>query len=127
MTSPISSKQPRKQRKARFEAPLHMRQHLVAVHLGKELKAKLKTKRRCLPVREGDKVKIMRGEFSGKSGKVTRVDIRYGKVYVEGIVKKRGKGGEAFIPLDPSKLLMVDAGLSDKMRSRILERSKKIG
>ncbi len=126
MASLTDSKQPRKQRKARYEAPLHSRQKWLAVHLNKEMRGKLKTKRRSVPVREGDRVKIMRGENKGKSGKVTRVDLRYSKVYVEGVVRKKGKGGEALIPIDPSKLLMVDAGFSDKMRSRILERSKKI-
>lgn len=121
-----SSKQPRKQRKARYEAPLHMRHKFVAVHLGKELKEKLKTRRRNLTVRKGDKVKVLRGEYRGQSGKVSRVDLRYGKVYVEGITRRRGKGGESPVPIDPSKLLMIDAGFSDKMRGRILERSKKI-
>jgi len=126
MASLTDSKKPRKQRKARFTAPLHHRQCMVAVHLSKELKQKLKTKRRNLPVKEGDKVKIMRGEHAGKSGKVSKVEVRYGKVYVEGIIVKRGKGGESLIPIDPSKLLLIEAGMSDKMRNRILERSKKI-
>jgi large subunit ribosomal protein L24 len=126
MTSLTDSKQPRKQRKARYEAPLHRRQKWLAAHLSKELREKLKTKRRNVPVREGDRVKIVRGGHSGKSGKVTRVDVRYAKVYVEGIVRKKGKGGEALVPIDPSKLLIIEAGFSDKMRSRILERSKKI-
>ncbi len=126
MTSLTDSKQPRKQRKARYEAPLHSRQKWLAVHLNKEMREKLKTKRRSVPVREGDRVKIMRGENKGKSGKVSRVDVRYSKVYVEGIVRKKGKGGEVLVPFDPSKLLMVEAGFSDKMRGKILERSKKI-
>lgn len=126
MTAPTNSKQPRKQRKARYEAKLHTRQKWLAVHLDKELRTKLKTKRRSVPVREGDRVKIMRGENRGKSGKVSKVDLRYSKVYVEGIVRKKGKGGEAPVPIDPSKLLMIEAGFADKMRSKILERSKKI-
>jgi len=126
MTSLTSSKKPREQRKARYEAPLHMRHCLMAVHLAKELREKLKTKRRNLPVREGDRVKIMKGEHRGKSGKVTNVDIGRGKVFVEGVVIKRGKGGEAFIPIEPSNLMLIEADMSDKMRNRILERSKKV-
>ena len=126
MVAPTNSKQPRKQRKARYEADLHTRQKWLGIHLNKEMREKLKTKRRSVPVREGDRVKIMRGEHKGKSGKVIRVDLRYSKVYVEGIIRKKGKGGEAPVPIDPSKLLMVEAGFSDKRRSRILERSKKI-
>lgn len=89
MVSPTDSKQPRKQRKARYEAPLHTRQKWLAVHMNKEMRGKLKTGRRSVPVREGDRVKIMRGEYRGKSGKVSRVDVRYCKVYVEGFVNWR--------------------------------------
>lgn len=126
MSALTDSKQPRKQRKARYEAELHTRQKWLAVHMNKETRTKLKTKRRNIPVREGDRVKVMRGENRGKSGKVSRVDLKHSKVYVEGIVRKRGKGGEVLVPIDPSKLLMVEAGFADKMRSKILERSKKI-
>ncbi|MCD6381372.1 MAG: 50S ribosomal protein L24, partial [Candidatus Aenigmarchaeota archaeon] len=59
----VSSKEPRKQRKYRYNAPLHIRQKLVSAHLTKELRNELGI--RSLPVRKNDRVKIMRGKFKG--------------------------------------------------------------
>ncbi|MEM3555346.1 MAG: 50S ribosomal protein L24 [Candidatus Micrarchaeia archaeon] len=116
------SRKPRKQRKARAEAPLHARRQFVSVHLSKEVKEKLKIKKRSLPVRKGDKVKVMAGEFKGHTGKVVRVDLRDCKVYVEGVVRRRGKGGESQVPIHPSKLMIVEVDLSDKKRSAALNK-----
>jgi large subunit ribosomal protein L24 len=120
-----NSKQPRKQRKARFTAPLHKLHHLVNVHLSKEAKGKLKTTRRCIAVKKGDRVKIMVGENRGKIGKVTGVDLKGTKVFVEGIVRKKSKGGEAMVPIDPSKLLILEAVLDD-YRKKLLDKTVKI-
>jgi len=120
-----SSKQPRKQRKARFEARLHERQHLVHAHLSKELRAKLKTKRRSLEIRKGDRVKILRGERKGKSGKVTRVDLKELKIYIEGVLNRKAKGNEIPAPVDPSNVVIVEADFGDKWRKKVLERSAK--
>ncbi len=121
-----NSKQPRKQRKARFEARLHERQHLAHAHISKELRAKLKTKRRSIEVRKGDRVKILRGEHKGKSGKVTRVDLNDLKIYVEGALHRKAKGNEVPAPVDPSNVVIVDADFGDKWRKKILERSAKV-
>ena len=55
-----SSKQPRKQRKYRHNAPLHIRNKMMAAPLSKELKTKYK--KRNITVRVGDKVKILKGK-----------------------------------------------------------------
>ena len=67
------SKQPRKQRKLRANAPLHLRRKMISVSLSKELKKK--HDKRNFPVRKGDGVSIMRGEFKGKSGNIESVDM----------------------------------------------------
>ncbi len=108
------SYQPRKQRKKLFKAPLHKRQKLVAAHLSKELQKELKT--RSLPVRKGDKVRIMRGKFRGKEGKVVRVDLKKIRVYVEGVTIKRADGTERLVPIHPSNLLILDVDRSDERR-----------
>ncbi len=56
-----SSKQVRKQRKYRHNAPLHVKQKFVHVHLSKELKKKYQT--RNLGLKKGDKVKVLRGQY----------------------------------------------------------------
>lgn len=114
------SEQPRKQRKARFTAPLHLRQRLVHAHLSKEAKGRLKTKRRAVAVREGDKVKIVRGKFRGHSGKVSEVDLKSSKIYVEGAVARKAKGAEVLVAIEPSNVVIMELDMSDKKRKEML-------
>jgi large subunit ribosomal protein L24 len=118
------SKKPRKQRKALYTAPLHIRRKLLSAHLSKELREKYK--RRSFPLRTGDEVKILRGEFKGRVGKVSRVDLKKPKVYVEGITRKRTIGTEVQVPIHPSNLMIVNLNLSDKRRVAKLEGKLKI-
>lgn len=106
---------PDTERKKRFKAKLHKRKDFLNVHLSKALKEKLKTKKRALLVRKGDKVKVMRGTHKGKEGKVTNVDYIKVKVHVEGILRRTARGREVPIALEPSKILLID----------IIERTKK--
>jgi len=106
--------QPRKQRKLQANAPLHRRQKMVAAHLSPELRKELKT--RSLPVRKGDTVRIMRGKFRGKEGKVTDVDLTRCRVYVEGITVRKADGTERPYPIHPSNLLIIDVDRSDERR-----------
>ncbi|HDI03057.1 MAG TPA: 50S ribosomal protein L24 [Candidatus Pacearchaeota archaeon] len=118
-----SSKQPRKQRKYRANAPLHIKRKMIASHLSKELREKYK--RRSFPVRKNDVVKILRGSFKGKQGKVSKVDTKKMKVYVEGIVRTKKDGTKVPVPLDPSNLMIVSLNLEDKKRVKALERKLK--
>lgn len=117
----IESKQPRKQRKWLYNAPLHESHALVHVHLSKELRAKLKTKKRAIAVRKGDRVKVMRGSRKGHVGKVTEVSLNDAKVSVEGVNIRRAKGTEVPKWLEPSNLMITDGDFS-KDRKGILER-----
>jgi len=119
----VSSKQPRKQRKYRANAPLHIKRKMIASHLSKELREKYK--RRSFPVRKNDVVKILRGSFKGKQGKVSKVDTKKMKVYVEGIVRTKKDGTKVPVPLDPSNLMIVSLNLEDKKRVKALERKLK--
>jgi large subunit ribosomal protein L24 len=114
------SKKPRKQRKFLYTAPLHKRRKLMAAHLSKELREKYK--RRSLSVRKGDEVKIMSGEFKGKIGKVSRVDLKSYRIYVEGITRKRTVGTDVQVPIHPSKLTIINPDLTDRRRAGKLER-----
>jgi len=119
------SKKPRKQRKFLFTAPLHIRRKLMAAHFSKELKQKYKT--RSFPVRKGDEVEVMRGGFKKKRGKISRVDLKKYKVYIEGIMRKRTDGTERQVPIHPSNLRIINLNLEDKRRSKTLERKMKHG
>ena len=121
----IKSSKPRKQRRALYNAPLHMRQKLMGAHLSRELRAQLG--KRSLPIRKGDEIKVMRGSNAGKAGKVAEVDLKKTKIFVEGIVRKTAKGNEVKTGFEPSNLLITKADFSDKMRQRILEKARMKG
>ena len=112
----MSPKKPSKQRKAMAQAPLHKKHKLLSAHLSKELRASLKI--RSLPIRKGDEVKVMRGKFKGTTGKVSRVSMKKMKVYIDNIKRKKVSGEEVMIPLQASKLLILNAVMDDSKRRK---------
>ena len=78
-----SSRNPGKQRKYRSKAPLHVKQKFVHSHLSKDLRKK--HRRRNISLRKGDKVKITTGKFRKHEGKVTIIDMKKTRVFVDGI------------------------------------------
>jgi large subunit ribosomal protein L24 len=123
MVTLTRSKQPRKQRKALFNAPLHVRHKLLTARLSEELQRQYGIKR--LPVRKGDTVLILRGDFKGVRGKVVRVDLRRVRIYVEGATIKKPSGETVYYPIHPSKVMIVELDLSDKKRLEVIERIRK--
>ena len=81
-----ASRQTRKQRKYLANAPLHLKRKMISSHLNKELRKKYG--KRSIPIRKGDEVKVMRGKFKGKTGKISIVNIKKQKVAIEGIQRR---------------------------------------
>ncbi len=115
------SKNPGKQRKALYQANMHTRHKFVAAHLSRQLIKQFG--KRSLPVRKGDEVKVMRGKYSGVTGKVSDVDMKKLTVFIEGIKRKKVSGQEVPVPLKPSKLLIINPVLDDKHRKAVIERA----
>ena len=114
-----ASKQPRKQRKYRANAGLHLRKKFVNVNLSKELRGKSpkeghKRNKRSIQIKKGDKVKIMRGEFRGEVGKILEVDIKKSMVIIEGIQAKKQDGSKVNLKLQPSNLQIIE--LSERLK-----------
>jgi large subunit ribosomal protein L24 len=80
-----------------------------------------KYKKRSFRAKKGDSVKIVRGEFKGIEGKITKIDAKKGKVYVEGVTTEKIKGGTPSIPIDASKVIITTLNLDDKPRKAKLE------
>ncbi|VVB78792.1 50S ribosomal protein L24 [uncultured archaeon] len=116
----ISSKQPRKQRKYRANAPLHIRHKLMSATLTKELRKKYG--KRNFPIRKGDSVIIMNGEFKKKTGKVENVDLKYLRTTVGGIYRTKKDGTKVNVYFNPSNLQIKELNLDDKRRSEALQR-----
>jgi large subunit ribosomal protein L24 len=115
---------PTKQRKMLFQAPAHVRHRIFAAHLSPELRASHGVK--TLPVRSGDSVRIMRGDHKGFEGKVTRVNVKDYRIYVEGLTREKVDGTTIFVPVHPSKVMITRLNLDDKWRKKILERKKAV-
>lgn len=109
-----ASIKPRKQRKYRYTAPLHIKAKFVHVHLSKELAKKYHT--RAIQVRRGDRVKIMRGSFKKQEGKVERVDIKRSVIFVDKVELTKREGSIVKIPLQPSNVLIIELVTDDKRR-----------
>lgn len=109
----IASSQPRKQRKYRANAPLHLRSHFLHVHLAKDLRQKYST--RSLRIRSGDEVRVLRGQFSGRTGKVDRVDAIRMRVFVSGVESMKLDGTKKPYPMQASNL-MITKLVDDKRR-----------
>ena len=115
-----SSSRAAKQRKYRLNSPLHLKRNLLAAPLSPELRAKYST--RNITLREGDTVRVMKGEFRGLTGKVNNIDVKNGIALVDGAERVRKDGTKSFFPLRPSSLLVLDATIEDKHRARSLTR-----
>jgi large subunit ribosomal protein L24 len=111
------SKQPRKQRKYRANAPLHTRHKMASTNLSKELRTKYS--KRNFPIKKGDTIKIMRGEFRGKTGKVSEINMKKLKVLVEGINRIKKDGTNVAVPIDVSNLQITELNLEDNKRYKI--------
>lgn len=118
-----SSRQVRKQRKYRFNAPLHIKHKFLSANLSKPLREKYG--KRSLPLRKGDEVLVMRGTFTKKKGKVTSVNIKSAKIAIEGIQRSKKDGTKVNVFFNPSVLQIHNLNLDDKQRSAILDRKTK--
>jgi len=107
-----------------YTAPLHQRHKQFGAHLDKELRKKYGC--RTLPVRKGDKVKVMRGDFAGLEGDVTEVDTKNYQIYVTGATVTKTDGTQVTRPIHPSNVTITKLK-SDKERDKILDRRSKVG
>jgi len=118
-----ASKQPRKQRKYLANAPLHIKRKKLSINLSKELRKKVS--KRNVVVRKDDKVKITRGKFKGKTGKVLEVFTKISKVVVEGIQVTKRDGSKANVKMQPSNLQIIEMVDRNKKQVEKKEEVKK--
>ena len=116
-----SSRQPRKQRKYRYNAPLHIRHKFMSALLSKQLRQSHGM--RNIEVRKGDEVKVMRGKFKKKQGKIADVDIANTRVAIENIQRSKRDGSKVNVWFNPSNLMIISLNTDDKKR---LKHKKKL-
>ncbi|RMF90558.1 MAG: 50S ribosomal protein L24 [Methanobacteriota archaeon] len=117
------SKQPRKQRRAIYKAPLHRRQRLVRAHLSETLRERYG--RRSVGIRKGDTVEIVRGDFAGHKGRVEAVSLKRLRIHVSGASVKRTDGTDRYYPIHPSNVVVTKLDTGDERRMRKLKGGRK--
>lgn len=118
----VGSKLPRKQRKYRANAPFHIRREFMSSNLSKELRKKYG--KRSFPLKKGDEVRIMKGEFKKKTGKADKLNLKESKASIEGIYRTKKDGTKIGVYFDASNLQIKTLNLEDKKRLKALERKK---
>lgn len=117
-----SSTQPRKQRFALHNSPLHLRAKQMHAHLSEELLVKFG--KRSTSIRVGDTVKVVRGKHAGTSGEVVTVNKSRFHITIEGVTVKKSDGKEKPKPVHPSDVVLTKLDLSDKLRREKLGASE---
>lgn len=117
------STQPRKQRKYIVNAPNHLKRKLLSAPLDKKLREKHKIK--SIEVRKNDEVKVMRGKYTKKTGKVSTVDTKNTRVQIEGITIPKKDGETAPVWFHPSNLKIITLDDSDNKRMNKTKTPKK--
>jgi len=87
--------------------------------LSKELRTKYNT--RSLPIRKDDEVRIVRGKYKGREGKVTQVYRKKWVIHVDRVQREKANSSSAPIGVHPSNVVITTIKL-DKDRRAILER-----
>lgn len=114
------SKNPRKQRKKMFNAPLHMKRKWISAHLEENLL--LKYDKRAVSAIKGDTVRVMRGSFRGHEDKIVKVNVKKRFIEIEGITMSKADGNKIAKPIHSSNVIITKLNLTDKWRRKKLER-----
>ncbi|CAE8651204.1 unnamed protein product [Polarella glacialis] len=112
----------RKNRKAHFTAPSHIRRKLMSTPLSKELRLKYSV--RSLPIRRDDEVMIMRGHYHDREGKVTQCYRKKFRIHIERVTRDKANGQTVPIGIHPYKVVITKLKL-DKDRKALLDRKNR--
>jgi len=114
MTRTLSTK-PSKQRAALYNTHANRRRRILSASLSTELKTS--QGRNSYPVRKGDTVKILRGDFAGIEGKITKIDTKRQRLFVEGVSREKVAGTSSNVSVHSSKVMITKLNLDDKWRA----------
>jgi large subunit ribosomal protein L24 len=91
----------------------------LGANLSKDLQKKYGKK--SARVVEGDSVTILRGEFKGVDGKVSKISTQKTSVAIEGVKKEKTKGDKFDVYIHTSNLVITSLNGDDKWRMAKLQ------
>ena len=100
--------------------PKHMTERMLRSPLSRALREKYG--RRNVRVIAGDTIKVMRGEYSGIEGKGEKVNMKRGRLAIEGIQREKVRGGNVKVEINSTNVVVTDLDLDDKLRQALIQR-----
>ena len=94
----------------------------MAAPLTKDLRKKYGI--RNIEVKKGDEVKITRGKFKKKTGKVGQSDLTRTRISVEGIERTKKDGNKVAVWFAPSKVMIISLDLEDRKRLKRIKKTE---
>ena len=114
---------PRKTRNQQiYYATIQRASKQLSGSLSKELRKKYG--KRSARIIEGDTASIVRGEFAGVDGKVTKISIPDRGVNIEGVKKEKLKGEKFDVYVHTTNIILTGLDSGDKWRINKLEGKK---
>jgi len=95
----------------------------ICAPISKDLRKKYS--RRNIRIMTNDTVKVMRGEYKGLTGKVTKISTETSGVAIEGNKKEKLKGEKIDVYIHSTNMIITSLNTDDKWRLKILEKMPK--
>ena len=95
----------------------------ICASISKDLRKKYS--RRSIRIMTNDTVKVMRGEYKGLTGKVTKISTETSGVAIEGNKKEKLKGEKIDVYIHSTNMVITSLNTDDKWRIKILEKKPK--
>ena len=95
----------------------------ICAPISKELRKKYS--RRSIRIMTNDTVKVMRGEYKGLTGKVTKISTQTSGIAIEGNKKEKLKGEKIDVYIHSTNMTITSLNTDDKWRLKILEKKPK--
>ena len=105
-----------------YRATFAIRSKQISGSLSKELRKKYG--KRSIRINVDDTVRIIRGEYKGVDGKVTKISTEKNGVAIEGIKKEKLKGEKIDVYIPSSNVLIIGLNTDDDWRKNKLEGHK---
>ena len=106
-----------------YRATFNVRNKQISATLSKQLRQKYH--RRSIRIVNGDTIKIVRGEYKGIDGKVTKISLEKNSVAVEGVQREKLKGGKIDLYIHSSNTVITSLNTEDNWRVKKLEHKPK--
>ncbi len=105
-----------------YKATYAIRSKQISGSLSKQLRKKYGKRR--IRINVDDTVRIIRGEYKGIDGKVTKISTEKSGVAIEGIKKEKLKGEKIDVYIPSSNVLIIGLNTDDHWRKSKLEGHK---